>query len=86
MVDIFLKGGPVMYPLLLCSILSLTVIIERTFFWIREDVRRNQPLVDGVLELCRRGDWDGVRERVAGSSTGNFPWAGPWRRPPPMRS
>ena len=67
MIDIFLKGGPVMYPLLLCSILSLTVIIERTFFWIREDVRRNQPLVDGVLELCRRGDWDAVRERVAGS-------------------
>jgi len=57
----------VMYPLLLCSILSLTVIIERIFFWIREDMRRNQPLVDGVLELCRRGDWDGVRERVAGS-------------------
>ena len=45
----------------------MTVIIERTFFWIREDVRRNQPLVDGVLELCRRGDWDAVRERVAGS-------------------
>ncbi|MCJ7596463.1 MAG: MotA/TolQ/ExbB proton channel family protein [Desulfobacterales bacterium] len=67
MIDIFLKGGPVMYPLLLCSILSLTVIIERIFFWIREDVRRNQPLVDGVLELCRRGDWDAVRERVAGS-------------------
>lgn len=67
MIDIFLKGGPVMYPLLLCSILSLTVIIDRTFFWIREDLRRDQPLVDGVLELCRKGDWDAVRERVAGS-------------------
>jgi len=67
MIDIFIKGGPVMYPLMLCSILSLTVIIERAFFWIREDIRRNQPLVDGVLELCRSGDWDAVRERVAGS-------------------
>jgi biopolymer transport protein ExbB len=67
MVDIFIKGGPVMYPLLGCSILALTVIIERAFFWIREDVRRNQALVDQVLELCRKGDWVSVREKVAGS-------------------
>jgi biopolymer transport protein ExbB len=56
-----------MYPLLLCSILALTVIIERGLFWIREDVRRDPSLVDEVLDLCREGDWNGVRERVAGS-------------------
>lgn len=67
MIDIFIKGGPVMYPLLGCSIIALTVIIERGLFWIREDLRRNQPLVDRVLELCRRGDWNAVREEVAGS-------------------
>ncbi|MGD8985054.1 MAG: MotA/TolQ/ExbB proton channel family protein [Desulfobacteraceae bacterium] len=67
MIDVFLKGGPVMYPLLGCSIIALTVIIERAFFWIREDMRRNQPLVDQVLELCRKGDWDTVKEKVAGS-------------------
>ncbi|MGD2127487.1 MAG: MotA/TolQ/ExbB proton channel family protein [Desulfobacteraceae bacterium] len=67
MVEIFVKGGPVMYPLLGCSILALTVIIERTFFWIREDIRRTQPLVDDILELCRKGEWVTVREKVAGS-------------------
>lgn len=67
MIDIFMKGGPVMYPLLFCSILSLTVIIERAFFWIREDMHHNQDLVDDVLELCRKGDWDAVREKVRGS-------------------
>jgi biopolymer transport protein ExbB len=67
MVEYFIKGGPVMYPLLACSILALTVVIERTIFWIREDLYRNQNLVDDVLELCRRGDWDSVRERVRGS-------------------
>ena len=67
MIDIFIKGGPVMYPLLGCSIIALTVIIERAFFWIREDMRRNQPLVDHVLELCRKGDWEAVKEQVAGS-------------------
>ena len=67
MIEIFIKGGPVMIPLLGCSILALTVILERTFFWIREDLRRNQPLVDRALELCRAGDWDAVKEEVAGS-------------------
>ncbi len=67
MIDIFIKGGPVMYPLLACSIISLTVIIERAYFWIREDMLRNPSLVDNVLELCRKGDWDAVKTRVAGS-------------------
>jgi biopolymer transport protein ExbB len=56
MVHLFIKGGPVMYPLLACSILALTVIIERFLFWVREDLRRDQTLVDNVLELCRLGN------------------------------
>jgi biopolymer transport protein ExbB len=56
-----------MYPLLACSLIALTVVIERMLFWIREDMRRNQPLVDDVLELCRRGEWDAVRGKVKGS-------------------
>ena len=61
MLDIFISGGPVMYPLLACSIIMLTVIIERIFFWISMDMCRNKPLVDEVLELCRAGDWESVR-------------------------
>ena len=67
MIDLFIKGGPVMYPLLACSVLALTVIIERAFFWLREDMRRNGALVDSVLELCRLGDWEEVRKVVQGS-------------------
>jgi biopolymer transport protein ExbB len=67
MIEIFFKGGPVMYPLLACSIISLTVIIERAFFWIREGSLRNQSLVDNVLELCRQGDWESVKEEAADS-------------------
>ncbi|MEA3280234.1 MAG: MotA/TolQ/ExbB proton channel family protein [Thermodesulfobacteriota bacterium] len=67
MLEIFKSGGPVMYPLLACSIVVMTVIIERIFFWIRVNTRRNQSLVDEVLELCRTGDWESVRERTAGT-------------------
>jgi biopolymer transport protein ExbB len=67
MVEFFIKGGPVMYPLLACSVIALTVVIERVLFWVREDLRRNQALVDKVLELCQKGDWESVRAEVRGS-------------------
>jgi len=56
-----------MYPLLACSIIVLTVIIERIFFWIKLDKNRNQPLLNEVLELCQKGDWETVKEKTAGS-------------------
>jgi len=67
MLYLFQKGGPVMYPLLACSIIAMTVVIERAVFWIQSDRSRNQTLVDEVLELCRVGNWEMVRIRVAGS-------------------
>ena len=56
-----------MYPLLACSLIALTVILERTMFWIREGIRRNQTLIDGVLELCQKGNWTAVKKEVEGS-------------------
>lgn len=56
-----------MYPLLVCSVIAMTVIIERAIFWIQTDRFRNQALVDEVLELCRVGNWDMVRIKIAGS-------------------
>ena len=68
MLDIFQNGGPVMYPLALCSIISLTIIIERSFFWIKIGMQRNQKLVDKVLKLSRQGDWEGVKKAASGSN------------------
>ncbi len=68
MIEIFIKGGPIMYPLLVCSIISLSVVIERMFFWISVDRAQNQNLLQEVLELCRQGDWEAVRQKAAGSN------------------
>ena len=66
MYQFFYNGGPVMYPLLACSLIVLTVIIERALFWCKIEIQRNRPLVDEVLELCRCGDWSAVREKTMG--------------------
>ena len=67
MIELFIKGGPVMYPLLLCSIISLSVIIERLLFWFGVDRGRDRALLADVLELCQQGDWEAVRKKAAGS-------------------
>ena len=67
MLHIFINGGPVMYPLLACSLIVLTVIIERIMFWIHLDKNRNQLLLNEVLELCRKGDWEVVKQKTIGS-------------------
>lgn len=67
MLKIFLSGGPVMYPLLACSIISLTVVIERLIFWVVKNRRSNRQLLDEVMELCESGNWETVRLKTAGS-------------------
>lgn len=53
-----------MYPLLACSVIALTVVIERAVFWAGVEYHRRRELVDEVLELSRRGQWQPVREKV----------------------
>ena len=67
MTELFKSGGPLMYPLLACSLIVMTVVIDRFLFWIQTDRRRDRALVDEVLELCRIGDWESVRTKTAGS-------------------
>jgi hypothetical protein len=35
-VEFVLKGGPVMYPILVCALVAVAVVGERTFWWLRE--------------------------------------------------
>lgn len=66
MLNLFSSGGPLMYPLLACSIIALTVVIERAVFWVGVEYHRRRELVDEVLELSRRGHWETVRDKVSG--------------------
>src|SRR3989304_5595696 len=58
MIHWFVKGGPVMWPLLLCSIIALGVIIERLIFWIRERRTHDPKLLHRLLHLAERGLFD----------------------------
>jgi biopolymer transport protein ExbB len=64
--DLFAKGGPAMWPLLLLSFLSLTTIIERAWFW-SKTLTHEREISGRVLEAARR-DWYAAAEIARKSS------------------
>jgi biopolymer transport protein ExbB len=52
----FKKGGPIMWPLLICSIVAVAVVIERVIFIILANSKRKQKDVDEIILACENGD------------------------------
>ncbi|WP_414528734.1 MotA/TolQ/ExbB proton channel family protein [Nodularia chucula] len=50
--DLFEKGGPAMWPLFVLSILSISVIFERMWFWLRI-MTQEKEIVDRVLNAAQ---------------------------------
>jgi biopolymer transport protein ExbB len=65
MVEMLLKGGWMMVPLALCSLISLTIIVERFFYFRR---LRATESVEQVFELVNKGKIRDGQE-LAGEST-----------------
>ena len=63
-IDIIVKGGIVMIPLLLCSVISLALTIERLLFWRR--VKSKQVLQE-ILNLVDQGQFNKAQELAKGS-------------------
>lgn len=58
MIEIFQKGGPIMWPLLALSLVAFTVALERLVFILLEKLRRKPAVVGEILTLVERGDPD----------------------------
>lgn len=67
MIELFLKGGPIMWPILAASIVALTVALERFLFILLEGARRNQRQVREIISWIEKGDIDSARRLGANS-------------------
>jgi biopolymer transport protein ExbB len=67
MLEIFHKGGLIMWPLLLASVVSLGVAVERLIFIMRERSSRDADLVQKILVLTKNGDVEAAIEAGRGS-------------------
>ena len=57
-VNVFKKGGPIMWPLLFAASLALLTVIERLLFLALEQGRRNPKALEGFLEAVADGDFE----------------------------
>ncbi len=63
------RGGWVMYPLIALSIISLTLIFERLWFWWRTNNPQATARLSKIANLLRTGNADAAREMVSGDTS-----------------
>ncbi|MES2308055.1 MAG: MotA/TolQ/ExbB proton channel family protein [Verrucomicrobiota bacterium] len=63
----FVKGGPLMWPILICSILTFASVIERIIFLLSEKQKSNPKLVHDMWKFAEHGKWDEATKIAEGS-------------------
>jgi biopolymer transport protein ExbB len=52
----FYKGGPIMWPILIVSIMAIAVVLERVFWWLGRWLRRDPKRIEKVFTAIEVGD------------------------------
>ncbi len=55
-VDTFVKGGPVMWPILVVSIIAVAVVLERLIWWLRQKSLRESAKLEKIFGSIENGD------------------------------
>ncbi len=63
----FVKGGPIMWPILISAIVAVAVVGERTFWWLRERTKRQPQQLEQLLAALENADIAAARKIAEGS-------------------
>lgn len=55
-VEFFIKGGPIMYPIAVVMVFAICVFVERVVWWTRLVAKRSPKQVDAVYEALEAGN------------------------------
>ena len=55
-VALFHKGGPIMYPIAVVTLVAVCIFVERLFWWLRFATKRSVKQLDEVYEKLEAGD------------------------------
>src|SRR5207247_9372933 len=56
MIDNFQKGGPIMWPIVILSVIGVAVVLERAFWWTGRWMRRDPKRIEKVFTAIETGD------------------------------
>jgi biopolymer transport protein ExbB len=63
----FVKGGPIMWPILISAIVAVAVVGERTFWWWRESRKRDPQKMEQLLAALEHSDVAAATKIAEGS-------------------
>jgi biopolymer transport protein ExbB len=66
-VQFFLQGGPVMWPILISAFVAVAVVGERAFWWWRESQKRDPQKLERVLAALENSDVAAATKIAEGS-------------------
>jgi biopolymer transport protein ExbB len=69
-VDLFHRGGPIMYPVLLTAIFAVCIVVERIAWWLNLSRKRDASTLDKVFAAVESGN---SADAIALSSTSEDP-------------
>lgn len=67
-VDLIVRGGPIMYPILVVGLFAVCVVMERVFWWLRFSAKRKPKLLDQVYAELEAGQFAKAVTTSANSS------------------
>ncbi|HTV41335.1 MAG TPA: MotA/TolQ/ExbB proton channel family protein [Candidatus Sulfotelmatobacter sp.] len=65
--EFFLRGGPIMWPILICALVAVAVVGERAFWWLREGGRRDPRKLEQIFAALENNDIAAAKTAAAGS-------------------
>jgi biopolymer transport protein ExbB len=65
--NLFLKGGPIMWPILVCMIAAFAVVIERTLWWLALSRRSNREALERSFEAIADGQFGKALQLTQGT-------------------
>lgn len=65
--EFFIKGGPVMWPILVCAVVAVAVVGERAFWWWRESSKRDPKKMEQLLAALENSDVKAAQQVADGS-------------------
>lgn len=65
--EFFLRGGPIMWPILICALVAVAVVGERAFWWMRESGRRDPRKLEQIFAALENNDVDAAKAAAADS-------------------
>lgn len=70
-VDFFIKGGPIMWPILICALAAIVVIAERVIWWAQLASRTRAAALQPTFDAIAMGNFSNAEE-LSGDSANPF--------------